>query len=66
MVKMKSCSNESPLLVDTFIANEQQSFLSWRPANLTNLLMKTIKKKLGLGILLEKIFTEERAAKSFL
>lgn len=52
LLKSKSCSNESPLLVDTFIANKQQIWQTcwWRP----------LKKKLVLGILLEKTFTEQR------
>lgn len=67
LLKRKSCSSKSPLLVDTLIANEQQIFLSWRPANLTNTLIKTVKRKTWVGqILLEKTFTEQRVAKLFL
>lgn len=62
-LKSKSCSNESPLLVDTFIANEQQIFISWKPANLINILMKTVERKTCVGDFTRKDFYRTKGCK---
>lgn len=63
LLKSKSYSNESPLLVDTFIANKQQIFLCWRPVNLTNMLMKTVEKKTCIGDFTRKDFQRTKGSK---